>query len=166
MSAPRLRGLSARVDEETYTALCARAKAQGETVSSLVAQLLATGCKTPPPAVRAEDEEERSSVTATGLDRLVNLERWIQLFFSLLVDEQPALLGRDDLLCPSCGSNELGFVASGPGLDGTPPVMGFACTHCEWEVTDHESNAAACCDEDGEMEEPSPEGQDPAPSAS
>jgi hypothetical protein len=164
MSSPRTHGLSARVDEETYTALCARAKAQGLTLSSLVAQCLATGSKAGPPPVETEPQEESSSVTATGLDRIVNLERWVQFFLSFLIEKDAALFQRYDLLCPSCGERELGYVESGPGLDGTPPVRGFVCTHCEWEVTDHASYTDGCPEPEAEPENASRTGQDPASS--
>jgi|GEM_PF-1939158 len=163
MSSPRLRGLSTRVDEETYTALCTRAKAQGLTLSTLVAQCLATGSKADPPPVATEAEEESSSVTATGLDRTVNLERWVQLLLSFLIAQDETFLQRHDLLCPGCGEFEVMYLESGPGSDGSRSVTGFVCTHCEWEVTDHASYAAACCDQDPEPDTPSSAGQNPGP---
>ncbi len=163
MTSPRLRGVSARVDEETYTALCTRAKTEGLTLSTLVAHLLAASPKTELPAVGTEPQEESSSVTVTGLDRIVNLERWVQLLLSFLIERDPALFQRYDLLCPSCGETELGYVEASAGLEGTSLVRGFVCTQCKWEVTDHAAYAAACCDQDPEPDTPSPAGQTPGP---
>ena len=91
-------------------------------------------------------------MTATGLDRIVNLERWAQLLLSFLIAQDETLVQQPDLLCPSCGERELGYVESGPGLDGTPPVRGFVCTQCEWEVTDHASYADGSPEPEAEPE--------------
>jgi hypothetical protein len=58
MSSPRLRGLSTRVSEAVYTALCARAKAEGVTLSTLAARLLEAAPETLPTDVEARPEED------------------------------------------------------------------------------------------------------------
>lgn len=69
MSAPRLRGLSTRVSDEVYIALCDRAKAGGITVSTCVARLLETACEAPLGAWAAapdEAEDQHGWVNAEG----------------------------------------------------------------------------------------------------
>lgn len=50
MGFPRTRGISARISDEVYMALCDQAKAGGITVSTCVARLLETACEGPPGA--------------------------------------------------------------------------------------------------------------------
>jgi len=93
MTSPRTRGISARISEEVYVALCALANAQGLTLSALAARLLDTGSQTSPTVAEATPSGHGTH------------HGWVSpgeegaLFF-LLPTPEP-------VLCPGCGAEGL-----------------------------------------------------------
>jgi hypothetical protein len=119
------------LSDEVFSALSEKAKAQGLTLSSLVALTLEQSV---PKSIGTEVRPAPAGVPIeqppTLLDRLQNVERWIQLLFAIVVTGADRWTIGEDVPCPGCGGTEITYVESG----GATPTEGFVCTQCGWSV--------------------------------
>ncbi|MGD0263751.1 MAG: hypothetical protein ABSD47_02205 [Candidatus Methylomirabilota bacterium] len=120
-----MRGLSTRVSDEIYSALCDQAKADGLTLSRFCAQILEDSIGPSSPA----EHEPTGPSDPELLARLENVERFTELIFNILSGEKDWTIG-ETVECPRCRSTELMYLESGD----QPPKCGFACASCDFNV--------------------------------